>query len=156
MNKKYDIKWHKRYLDLAAHIAEWSKDPSTHVGAVAIDSSTGQVLSTGYNGFPRGIEDSEERLNDRDMKLNLTIHAELNVIHNASLTGISLKGADLYVAGLPTCSKCALSIIQSGIRRVFIREEDVYKSNIWNEEWDRARNLYSEAGIEIMVIKYGS
>lgn len=151
-----DLKWHKRYSNLAAHIATWSKDPSTGVGAVAIDSDTGQILSAGYNGFPRGVGDYHDRLHDREKKLSLTIHAELNVVHNASLTGISLEGADLYVAGLPTCSKCALSIIQSGIRRVIIREEDVYRSNVWNEEWYRAKALYDEVGIETITLKYES
>lgn len=148
-----NMKWHKRYSDLAAHISTWSKDPSTGVGAVAIDSDTGQILSTGYNGFPRGVGDHHDRLHDRDKKLSLTIHAELNVVHNASLTGISLEGSDLYVSGLPTCSKCALSIIQSGIRRVIVREEDVYKSNVWNAEWYKALDLYKEVGIETLVIK---
>lgn len=147
-----DKKWHLRYLNLAEHISTWSKDPSSKVGAVAIDSNTGRILSEGYNGFPRGIIDSEERLNNRDIKYGLTIHAELNVVHNSSLSGTSIKKADLYVSGLPTCSTCALSIIQSGISRVIVRKKDIYKSEVWEEEWEHAKNLYDEVNIDVIVI----
>ena len=54
-------KWDIRFLELAKHISAWSKDPSTKVGCVAIGNH-GQVLSQGYNGFPRGILDSENNL----------------------------------------------------------------------------------------------
>ena len=74
-------KWYKRYLKLAAEVATWSKDPNTQVGAVVVGSK-GQILSQGYNGFPRGINDTSKRLNDRDTKLSLVVHAEMNAIFN--------------------------------------------------------------------------
>ena len=61
MNNKWDL----RYLELAEHISTWSKDPSTKIGSIAIGKN-GQVLSQGYNGFPRGVIDSTERLKDRE------------------------------------------------------------------------------------------
>ena len=73
-------KWYKRYLKLAKEVATWSKDPNTQVGAVVVGSK-GQILSQGYNGFPRGISDLSKRLNDRDTKLSLIVHAEMNAIY---------------------------------------------------------------------------
>ena len=104
-------KWAINYLRLAEHISGWSKDPSTKCGAVAIGNRQ-QILSVGFNGFPRGVEDSESRLNDRPTKYSLMVHAEMNCIYNATLNGVSLDGADLYVYGLPVCAECAKGIIQ--------------------------------------------
>ena len=106
-------KWKKRFLDLASHIAEWSKDPSTKVGAVIVDDKR-RIVATGYNGFPKGVRDSEERLNNRALKHKLVVHAEANAILNA--VG-SLEGTVLYCTHLP-CSSCAKLIIQAGIQAV--------------------------------------
>ena len=76
--------WGDRYIHLAKEISTWSKDPSTKVGAVVIGNN-GEVLSQGYNGFPRGIKDTPQRLKDREKKYNLVVHAEMNAIYNASL-----------------------------------------------------------------------
>ena len=80
-------KWDKRYLELARHISEWSKDPSTKIGAIAIGDH-GQVLSQGYNGFPRGINDDTFRLTVREVKYKYIVHAEMNAIYNASFNGV--------------------------------------------------------------------
>lgn len=107
----------ERYLDLAKYFSTWSKDPSRGVGACAIGEH-GQVLAQGYNGFPRGVNDDIERYENKDFKYRYVVHAELNVIYNASLNGVSLRGSTLYVYGLPVCNECAKGIIQSGILRV--------------------------------------
>jgi dCMP deaminase len=138
--------WDKRYLDLAEHVASWSKDPSKKIGAVAVGSG-GQILSIGYNGFPRGIQDTEERLNDRETKYSLVVHAEMNAIYNATHNGISLNGATLYVYGLPVCSDCAKGVIQVGIKRIVMNENDSIHST-WLESWERSRAMFNEAGIE--------
>ena len=64
--------WDTRFLDLAEHISKWSKDPSTKVGAVIVDSYR-RIVSTGYNGFPQGVMDSYDRLTDRDTKYEIII-----------------------------------------------------------------------------------
>ena len=108
MNKKWDL----RFLDLAQHIAQWSKDPSTKVGAVIVRPDK-TICSVGYNGFPRGIEDTEERLNNRDLKYPCMVHAEMNAILNSKE---SLDGYILYISSptyfAPTCDRCAVHIIQ--------------------------------------------
>jgi dCMP deaminase len=145
-----DSKWHQRYMDLAKMIASWSKDPSTSVGAVAI-SDDNRILSTGYNGFPKGIADTEERLNDRETKYELTIHAELNVILTAAAHGVSLTGSSLFVHGLPVCSSCAKHIIQSGIKKVYINQDSVYNER-WYNSWLKTEKLLAEASIEVFCL----
>jgi len=141
--------WGDKYIHLAKEISTWSKDPSTQVGAVVIGEH-GQLLSQGYNGFPRGIKDSEERLSNRERKYELVVHAEMNAIYNASLNGVSLKGSTLYVYGLPICNECAKGIIQVGIQKVVAMRPEKY--NIaWEESANNARNLFSEADIMYLI-----
>ena len=137
-------KWDIRYLDLAKEIASWSKDPSKQIGAVAIGEK-GQVLAQGYNGFPRGIDDSKEKYLDRETKYKYVVHAEMNCIYNATYNGVSLQGATLYIYGLPTCSECAKGLIQVGVKRVVYQADDI--PNIWAESNERTIDMFSEADI---------
>jgi dCMP deaminase len=134
------------YLDLAKSIASWSKDPSTQVGAVAVGKH-GQILATGYNGFPRGIIDSEERLNTRELKYRYTVHGEMNCIYNAALNGTSLDRSDMYVYGLPVCSECAKGIIQIGVKRVFACYPETI-SQKWAESGALTSEMFNETGVE--------
>ena len=141
--------WGDKYINLAKEISTWSKDPSTKVGAIVVGCD-GQILSQGYNGFPRGINDSDERLNNRERKYELVVHAEMNAIYNASLTGVSLKDSTLYVYGLPICNECAKGIIQVGIKKVIALRPEKY--NIaWEESANNARNLFSEADVMYLI-----
>ena len=114
-------KWDKRFLDLAKQIAGWSKDPSTQVGCVVVGPDR-EIRSTGFNGLPRGIEDSEERLNNREIKYPMICHAEENAIMHAARTGISLKNCIAYVTW-PPCTRCARSLIQAGISEIVYPSE---------------------------------
>jgi len=139
-------KWDKRYLALASHIAQWSKDPSTKIGAVAIGDK-GQVLAQGYNGFPRGISDDESTYNNKITKYQHVVHAEMNCIYNATYNGTSLDGATLYIHGLPVCSECAKGIIQVGIKRVVTNEIDDNMAQRWVESTQLTKNMFEEVGI---------
>jgi dCMP deaminase len=141
-------KWKKRYLDLADHVSSWSKDPSRKIGAVAIGPQ-GQVLAQGYNGFPRGISDTFRRYDNREIKYKYVVHAEMNCIYNAADNGVSLRGSDLYVTGLPTCSECAKGVIQVGIKRVYMRA-DVPEA--WTDSWNLTQQLFREAGVQYELI----
>ena len=143
-------KWDQRFLKLAEEVASWSKDPSRKIGAVAIGAK-GQVLAQGYNGFPRGIDDSEERYNDRERKYELVVHAEMNVIYNATYSGVSLDGATLYVSGLPVCSDCAKGIVQVGIKHVIMRDMEIPDS--WKDSWHKTQEMFNEASIQFEFIK---
>lgn len=138
-------KWDVRYLNLAKQVALWSKDPSTKIGAVAVGGK-GELLSTGYNGFPRNIEDSEERYNDRDLKYKMIVHAEMNAIFNATYNGVSLNGSTVYVSGLPCCSSCALGLIQVGVKRVVMDGDPTNPR--WKESWALSESLFNEAGVK--------
>ena len=87
-------KWDRRFLELAEHISTWSKDPSTKVGCVVVGEDR-EIRSTGFNGFPRGIEDDAERLEDREQKYPLICHAEENAIMHAARTGKSAQQASM-------------------------------------------------------------
>lgn len=138
-------KWDKRYISLAKEVSTWSKDPSKQIGAVAIGEK-GQVLAQGYNGFPRGIEDTEQRYTDRNEKYKYVVHAEMNCIYNATFNGVSLQGATIYISGLPVCSECAKGLIQVGVKRVVYQcEDDV--PDIWKEHNETTIELLSEADI---------
>jgi dCMP deaminase len=143
--EKIVSKWDVRYLNLAKEVSTWSKDPSSKIGAVAVGSK-GQVLSQGYNGFPRGIFDGGARLKDRELKYKYIVHAEQNLIYNATYNGVSLDGATLYVTGLPVCSECAKGVIQVGIKRVVMPEQDI-KEN-WKESWNYSKVFFNEAGVK--------
>jgi dCMP deaminase len=144
-------KWYLRYLGLAKEVATWSKDPSTQVGAVVVGSK-GQILSQGYNGFPRGISDSNKRLNDRDVKLSFIVHAEMNAIYNATYSGVSLDGSTIFIHGLPACSECAKGIIQVGIKRVVVSKQCIESRPHWNDSWNKSKAMFAEAGVAIFVV----
>lgn len=137
--------WDIRYLELAEQISSWSKDPSTKCGAVIIGSKR-QVVSSGYNGFPRGVTDTSERLNERSTKYQYVVHAEMNAIYNAAHTGTSLDGATIFIHGLPCCAECAKGIIQTGIRRVVMPSRKKVSMH-WAESWTLASQMLSEAGV---------
>lgn len=144
------LKWHSRYLELAQQIASWSKDPSSKIGAIAVGSK-GQVLAQGYNGFPRGIEDNESRFENKELKYKYVVHAEMNLIYNASYNGVSLDGSTVYVTGLPVCSECAKGLIQVGVQQVIMpTQEDT--PDKWVESFKLSKELFEEAGVRWQFI----
>lgn len=141
-------KWSQRYMDIAKSVATWSKDPSTQVGAVVVGDK-GQILSQGYNGFPRGVKDTPDRYDNREEKYKYIVHGEMNAIYNACHSGASLSGATLYVTGLPVCSECAKGIIQVGIKKVIMQ----YPKNInkmWRDSMVTTLKMFQEAGVVVM------
>ena len=148
---KRDSTWWPRYLSIAKQVSTWSKDPSTQVGAVAVGDK-GQVLSQGYNGFPRGVKD-DDRYNDKDVKYRYVVHAEMNCIYNATFHGVSLNGATLYVYGLPMCNECAKAIVQVGITRVVSPYNGAATPEKWKVSCAHTQNLLKEVGIPYQFIK---
>jgi len=136
-------KWDKRFLDIAKSVSTWSKDPSRKIGAIAVRNR--KMLSTGYNGFPKGIEDSQERYDNREVKYQYVVHAEINCIYNAAENGISLRDSTLYIYGLPVCGNCALGIIQAGVTRVVSVSEGT--PDRWIEAIRKTNEIFKEAGV---------
>lgn len=138
----------QRWMEVARLISTWSRDPRRKVGCVVVDDDDNQ-LSGGYNGFPRGIVD-DDRLDDRNMKNLMVVHAEANAIAAAARNGHSLKGGTLYVTHNP-CSQCACLIIQAGIKRVvYIMQPNV--SSDWLLSFKVAIDLLTEANISIALL----
>lgn len=135
-------KWDKRFLEMAALVASWSKDPSTKVGTIAVRNRT--VLAQGYNGFPRNIND-DDRLDNRTIKYMYIVHSEMNAIYNAAENGVSLKGSTIYTVGLPVCHDCAKGLIQVGIKRVVTPEIEIPER--WLKSLSLTEEMFKEAGI---------
>lgn len=137
-------KWDTRFCELARHVSTWSKDPNAKVGAVLFCKRGGSV-TIGYNGFPMGVEDSGERLEDKDVKLEFVVHAEINAIIAA---GERAEGATMYVWGKPICARCAGPIIQAGIKRVVARAPENSVSK-WDMSGKTAHQMFLEASIAV-------
>lgn len=139
-------RWDKRFLELAKLVSSWSKDPSSKVGAVVVDDKN-RIVSVGFNGFPMGVEDTEERLNKRELKYELIVHAEANAI---LCSPKSVSGCRIYVYPYLPCSRCAGAIIQSGIKEVVV--EDLPIPERWVENFNLAKMILGEAGVFVRQI----
>ena len=143
-------KWDMRFMTIAKEISEWSKDPSRKIGAVIVGKNK-QIISQGYNGFPRGIEDKDSRLNDRQTKYQYIIHAEMNAIYNALYNGSSVQNSTIYVHGLSVCHECAKAICQVGISRVVM---DTKPDERWSDSCRLALEIFNECGIKYSFLNY--
>ena len=146
-------RWDNHFLKMAHVHAMMSKDPNTKVGSVIIGADR-ELISAGFNGFPRGIEDSKERLNDRETKLKLVVHAEMNAVLSAAKFGIKLDKTTLYLVatdgdfiwGGPPCHRCTVEIIQAGIKEVVSHPFKNVPSK-WSESINLSQRLLHEAGV---------
>jgi len=148
-------KWHLRFIELAKHIASWSKDRSTKVGAVAVGPNR-EIRSTGYNGFPRGVDDDIEERHERPLKYIYTEHSERNCLYHAARIGVSLEGCEMYCTHFP-CPDCARGIIQSGIISLFYPEDKSEGARGFRERSYEAHKLSLEmlisSGVNCYIIK---
>jgi len=145
------ISWDDYYMEIVQAVAQKSKDRSVKIGAVIVGPDH-EIRSTGYNGFPRKVSDTDESRHQRPEKYNWTEHAERNAIYNAARCGIPLKGCILFTQWLP-CNDCARAIIQSGIIGVcykpLLNIQD--GSSLLNRDhYDRSREMLKEAGVLVI------
>jgi dCMP deaminase len=110
-----------------------------------------EIRSTGFNGFPRGIEDRQERLEDRASKYPLICHAEENAIMHAARIGISLKGCIAYVTW-PPCTRCARSLIQAGVNEVAYPAGQEIPDR-WREDFELSTSMFAEAGVLVRDVR---
>jgi dCMP deaminase len=139
--------WHSRFLSLAAHIAQWSRDPEKKVGAVIVRPDK-TIASLGFNGFPRGVNDDDTRYQDKDLKRELVMHAEMNAILHAREP---LQGYTLYVWPLLPCARCAAAIIQAGIAHIVT--VPLKDKSEWAETLARAQAMLEESGVIVTVLQ---
>ena len=145
MNRLEYYRWDIRFLDMAQLVSTWSKDPSTKVGAVIVDTNN-RVVSVGYNGFSKGISD-DIRLDNRETKYKMIVHAECNALLFAQR---SLVECAIYTYPFMPCPKCASMIIQSGISRIV---SYVNTDERWEQEFQLSRTILKEA--DVFVKEHG-
>jgi len=138
-------------IEMAHHVAKLSKDPSTKVGAVLFDEKR-RIVSAGYNGFARGVADTDERLSNRDVKYRLVLHAEKNAILFA--TGPT-HGCTMVVTH-PCCAQCAALIIQAGVAHVMWPKPAAEFEERWRQDLILTREQFTEAGVSIFEVDVSS
>lgn len=144
-------KWDQRFLELAQVVSSWCKGPSMPVGAVLVDQKR-RVIGTGYNGFARGVEETDHRLKDDEFRRAATVHAEHNAVSYA--TG-KVEGSTLYLYGLPPCPSCTAAVIlQNGIRRVVtaVHPSNLGRVDHWMAQFERLSvPMLKDAGVAFEV-----
>ena len=127
--------WKEYFLGIAEQVKLKSKDESTQIGAVVVGEDR-EVLSTGYNSFPRGLDDSLQERQERPEKYFWMEHAERNAIYNAARIGVSLKNSTIYLtSGLP-CMDCARGIVNSGVKIVYCKQVCTTKNK---DKWEEIK-----------------
>lgn len=141
--------WDRRFLSMAKFVSDWSKDPSTKVGAVIVTPEN-VVVSIGYNGFAQAMPDVQKHYANREEKYSRIVHSETNAI---VLARKDVRGHTLYVT-LPPCDRCAVTIIQAGISRVVCPEAingDTEKR--WKDAFEKASQYFDESGVIFEKVK---
>ncbi len=138
------VKWDQRFLQMAALVAGWSKDPSTKCGAVIVAPDR-RVISLGFNGFPQRMPDSPELYANRDEKYSRIVHCEMNA---ALFAKESLRGATLYTWPCLSCDRCAVHMIQAGIVRCVAPLPTDDMLSRWAPMLAKTRQYFLEAGIQ--------
>ena len=153
-------RWARHFLKRALLVSEMSKDINTRVGAIVVDPFNVQ-RADGYNGLPRRVADTPERLEDREMKLRLTVHAERNAILNAARTGVSTRGCTLLMAATDDtgavwssnpCTACSIELIQAGIIEI-VGYPGKNGFSKWHDDLAFARTILVEAGVRLREIE---
>ena len=153
MKREDYISWDEYFMGVAKLAAMRSKDPNTQVGSCIV-SEDNNILSMGYNGFPRGVDDTPVYRHDRPTKYDFVVHAEQNALLNAGRNGTRLNGGILYVT-MPPCPNCAGSIIQSGIKEIIYLEPTEQKKIAgWRDNLKYSFEMFNEAGIKYKSITH--
>lgn len=153
-----NYKWAQLFIHLAHKQAQKSPDPSTKCGVVIADMTDNglwKVISTGYNTFPNGIIQSDDRLQHRELKYKFIVHAEVNAILSAAKNQKSVVGKTMFTSFGPcTCNECAKVVIQSGIKTIVGEYiETDFAAGRWADSINCANKMFHEAGIELIPVK---
>lgn len=147
------MNWDRYFISICWTVLEKSKDRSTKVGAVIVDQYN-NLMNTGFNGFPTGIDDTNEEYHKRPAKYDYTEHAERNAIFQAAAGRGGTRGATMYLGHNPEraiCTGCARGIIQAGIKRVVGPAEVMFagKGEQWERDCLRAHHMLKDAGVKV-------
>ena len=142
--------WKEYYLGIAEQVRLKSKDRSTQIGAVIVGEGN-EILSTGYNSFPRGLDDDIEERHQRPEKYLWTEHAERNAIYNAARIGTTLKGSTIFLTSGPPCMDCARGVINAGIKTVYCKKVcTTTNKEMWEEQQKKSLIMLAECGVEVL------
>jgi len=144
------MKCDKYFLNIAENVKLKSKHRRTQIGAVIVGKDN-EIVSTGYNSFPRGINDNVKERQIRPEKYYWIEHAERNAIYNAARIGVSLRDTTMYLTcGIP-CSDCTKGIISSGIKKIYCKVQDTTRNREhWDEHAKRSLQMFKESNVEII------
>lgn len=144
--------WKEYFRGIAHSVKLKSKDRNTQIGAVVV-SKDNQILATGYNSFPKGMNDDLDERQERPEKYFWFEHAERNAIYSAARNGVKIEGATMYLTCWTPCSDCARAIINSGVKKVYV--ESIQRPNgdsaqKWDEHTKRSLVMFEECGVELL------
>lgn len=140
--------WNEYFRAIAHTVKLKSKDINTQIGAV-IATADHSIVSTGYNSFPRGINDEIPERQERPEKYYWMEHAERNAAFNAARIGATTDGCTMYLSCGTPCADCARAIINIGIARIVLERELGVKGEQWVEHEKRSLQMFKEAGVEV-------
>ena len=143
------MNWIEYFRNLANNVKLKSKDSKTQIGAIIVGNDN-EIVSTGYNSFPRGIDDTNPLRQERPEKYFWFEHAERNAIYNAARIGVSTKGTTMYLSHWFPCADCARGIINAGITTIYCDKIDIEdKSTSYVESFKRSKEMLLEADVKI-------
>ena len=142
---------HKKFMDLANEVSLQSKDTNRKVGSVIVNDN-GEVVATGFNHFPEGVDDTISERYEKPDKYFYTEHAERGSLHTALNNSKSVKGCTMYINSY-ACHDCARAIIETKIKKVVCSLEPDYGHGTWGSSWKASSNMLKEAGVEVVFYK---
>lgn len=140
------MNWDEYFINIAEQVKLKSKDNNTKIGVVLVGKNN-EIVSTGYNSFPRGINDDIVERQEKPEKYFWFEHAERNCIYNAARIGVSTLGTTMYMTCGISCADCARAIISAGVEKIVLRSGKGAMSPKWQESAERSNQMFKEAGI---------
>lgn len=142
------MNWDEYFINIAQQIKLKSKDQKTQIGVVIVGKDN-EIVSTGYNSFPRGINDDLQERQERPEKYYWFEHAERNAIYNAARIGVSTLNTTMYMTCDISCADCARGIINAGITKVVFSKSNKPWNKVWQDSAERSIQMFEEAGIDV-------
>jgi dCMP deaminase len=142
------MNWDEYFINIAHQIKLKSKDQKTQIGVVIVGKDN-EIVSTGYNSFPRGINDDLQERQERPEKYYWFEHAERNAIYNAARIGVSTLNTTMYMTCDISCADCARGIINAGISKIVFSKSNKPWNTIWKDSAERSIQMFKEAGIDV-------
>ena len=144
----YVESWDEYFLAIADAVARKSKDPRCQVGAIVVRDKL--ILTTGFNGFARGVYDDDALLQDVEEKLKLVCHAEFNAVLNSARVGVSLAGGTMYITKFP-CLSCCNAMVQAGVKRLYTHDARFWDDDPADPEHRHKVRVLKQGGIEVVA-----